>query len=212
MKIKEIYLKSVNDFFENEGFKLKKSENSFEKNNGNGCLFKFKCLFHKRSYETAIEILINIIHSETEKIYRKVTKFDTEGTIGNQLFTIINNPDGEMKSHYKEKDVFTVSNEDEMIEAVKLTKKYFFEVANPYYLKYGSLESIDKILNEDIDKMSVHCVPWRFRGPKGIIVAKLVKRSNYDELVKVYSKKMEKTNPEDKKRFRLIVDYLAKME
>jgi hypothetical protein len=58
------------------------------------------------------------------------------------------------------------------------------KIAVPFYQKYQSIENIDRGLNEKPDDSSL--TGLIFKGFKGLIVAKLINRSDYKDLVEMY--------------------------
>ena len=70
----------------------------------------------------------------------------------------------------------------------------FQEKALPYYEQFHDLPSVDAALNDQPNEPSVHCGMPSNRCSKGIIVAKLTGRANYDELVSIYRSTLKLDN------------------
>ncbi len=81
---------------------------------------------------------------------------------------------------------FSLASERDVATTSERLAKVFHDVALPYFGRFSSLAAVDAELN---DKPLAHTrnrgFPW-LRCSTGIIVAKLVGRSNYRELVDVY--------------------------
>lgn len=85
------------------------------------------------------------------------------------------------------------------------------EFGAPYFDHWSTLESIDAELNEKPSEKAPHLRggPTWFRCSTGVIVAKLVGRPNYDDLVSFYTGVMAKDNKGFYlKRFEALVDLL----
>lgn len=80
-----------------------------------------------------------------------------------------------------------VTNLASLEQANLACKHAFEECAEPVFNELSSLEAIDAIVNGNL---ATPCIfrphPW-FRASTGLIVAKLVKRANYDDVVKKYT-------------------------
>ena len=89
----------------------------------------------------------------------------------------------------------------------------FLEVAVPYFERWASLEAIDIELNEDPTKRTVHKALAWFRCSTGIIVAKLVGRTDFDRLAASYLDIMREDNKGFYlKRFEVLLKSLETVE
>lgn len=207
-EVKEGIYNLIEEHVVQYNFKFNKSKGYFEKSS-NGCRFIYKPLFHSRSSEIAIELFVLIEYIEAEKIYKKASGHMVFETIGNEVGKLIHNPDGKMIDH-RSVDLI-IRSESDIYQTAKLAKKYFEEVALPYYETKGCLKEIDRVLNENPDQISVHANVQFFRCPKGLIIAKLAGRKNYHELEKKYDEKMASMSALYKYRYEGIKDYLSKL-
>lgn len=203
----KIFTKLESEFLE-LGFKFSKSKDRYEKVT-NGCRLIYSFFFYKRSNEIAIEIFVLIEHIKTAKIYKKATGHTLSNTIGNEVGIIVKNPDGKMKDHRSED--LTIQSENDVNQLEKDILKYFKQVAMPYYESNGSLEKIDEILNANTNEITVHANTQYFRCPNGLIVARLINRANYDELVSIYDKKMEDVSELFKDRYEAVKTHLMEL-
>ncbi|CAL2094072.1 hypothetical protein [Tenacibaculum sp. 190524A05c] len=203
--LSQIHL-NISDFLKDNGFKLIKSKDVYEKKQGD---FKFIIRFfsHTRSYETAIEMSIYIEHLPTSKIYKKATSFKyLVGTIGNEIGKIRDNDENEIKSHFSENIV--IESEADVKEASNIILNLYDSIANPYFNKYGSLHVIDKILNDSPNIISVHRNDQYNRYSLGLIIARLNNRENYDELEKTYNELIKEMADIYIERYELVKKYL----
>jgi hypothetical protein len=206
--IKQKVFTNLESEFLEFGFKFSKSKDRYEKIS-NGCRLIYSFIFHKRSDEIAIEIFVLIEHIKTAKIYKKATGHSLSNTIGNEIGKIFRNPNGKMKDHTSEN--LTIQNEKDISQLEKDILQYFKKVAIPYYKSNGSLEKIDEILNANTNEITVHANTQYFRCPNGLIVARLINRINYNELVSTYDMKMEDVSDLFKNRYESVKKYLTEL-
>jgi hypothetical protein len=204
-KIKSELFESLEVYFAENDFRLIKTKNRFENTSGS-FRFIYKLLFHARKKEIALELYVLVEHIETERIYKDATGHIIFETIGNEIGKLIRNPDGIMRDHHSQDLI--IRKLSDVKGKVHLIKKYFEEIALPYYSKNGNLNRIDEILNNNPQEISVHANAQYFRCPKGLIVAKLNHRPNYKELEKIYDKKMESMNELSRDRYLKVKLYL----
>lgn len=201
-KIHGIILQPLND----KGYKFVKSKDVYEKKQGD---FKYKVHFfsHKRSTETAIEMFVYIEHLPTAKVYKKSTSFNLLlSTIGNEVGRLRDNDDGKIQSHYSN-DIILESEED-IKNASEEVIDLFTNIAEPYFKRYGDLETIDRILNDNPDIISVHRNDQYNRYPLGLIVAKLNNRSNYEELKEKYDILIQEMSEMYIERYKQVKEFL----
>lgn len=107
-------------------------------------------------------------------------------TIGNSIAEIIANPTGEYLNRHNElKIFFDELNPDATANALL---KYFEGVALPYIERFANWQSLDEIFNTNLDKWLVHCSSNPDRNIRGIIIAKMLGKSNISELVMLHRK------------------------
>lgn len=66
--------------------------------------------------------------------------------------------------------------------------------AKPYYEKFANVEAMDRLLNDQPDIHSIHGGVEPLRCQRGLILAKLARRVDYDHLEQVYRAKLESFN------------------
>lgn len=132
-----------------------------------------------------------------EKIYFTITtrklNFITDlRTIGNLLADIIANPSGNYLIHNKSLLLFNYSEKD-FLPTANILVKYFEDFALPYFSINATVNGLNRILNHDLDYISVHCCNNEVeRSLRGIIAAKLFADKNIDLLISEHTKKIKK--------------------
>lgn len=205
-EVKEKFFRSIDDELISNGFKLVKSKNWYEKKQADCKLILF-FQFHKRSEEIAIEAFCYIQHLETEKVYKTATKHAMSHTIGNEIGKLINNQGQGIQDHSSyeliietDTDIANASN-----EIIRLYEAFI----KSYFKENSNLNRIDSILNDFPDQINVHSNEQFFRCPKGLIVAKLNGRENFQELEYKYDIKMAKVADLFKSRYEAVKEYLS---
>lgn len=136
------------------------------------------------SGDTALEPTIGVRWDAVESIFHRTSGF-TEGrkatdTVGVHLRNVY----GGAGYH------LILRSESDIAKATSRLLDIFHMHAEPYYERYTTLAEVDCSLNDRPREKAVHTIASLDRCCKGLIVAKLVGRDNYDELVSVYREKM----------------------
>lgn len=105
-----------------------------------------------------------------------------------------------------------VSTEKEVGPAAEQLFHAFKDVALPFYERFSTLNAIDAHLNDKPKGKAF--TPWSVyeRAARGIVVAKLVGRKNYDKLVKTYRKQVKKYESIHLSHFEALVQALENPE
>ncbi|HEY1548554.1 MAG TPA: hypothetical protein VGG28_12070 [Kofleriaceae bacterium] len=107
---------------------------------------------------------------------------------------------------------FILEREDQLAAVRDSIVSLFRDIAIPYYATYSSLPAIDHELNtEPLVRTPARGVRWT-RSAYGIIVAKLVGRHNYRELVDVYRGVLRKADGFHLPRYEALVQQLEAVE
>jgi len=154
--------------------------------------------YTNRTVGIRIEPSVSIQNIEIEKVCEEISSRDLElnslKTIGNTIAEIIANPTGEYLSRNNElKIFFDELNPDATANALL---KYFEEVALPYIERFANWQSLDDFFNKNLDRSSVHCRYVPDRHIRGIIIAKMLNKSNQSELIRLHTKGMERVTNE----------------
>lgn len=84
----------------------------------------------------------------------------------------------------------------------------FKKLALPFLEKNSSIDAIDELLNSDPEnENSIFDIP-KERFYRGVIVAKLAKRENYNEIVEIYRKHLSRINTRYLENYEKLIDIL----
>ncbi|MCF2490773.1 hypothetical protein [Dyadobacter sp. CY347] len=162
------------------GYKTSKANFEFiKKTNFGWNKYQLVFLIRDDGWEIKSSLLIrfdtieNLFHqiSDFEKKYQKGTP--TVGTSIEDLERLSSNSLS-----------FQLSNESQINAIVSDLFELFKNVAIPFFEAYNDLQALDEKLNSN--PMDTSLTGDIFKGMKALIIAKLVKRENYDELDKIY--------------------------
>lgn len=172
----------IHNNIKNRGFKLNVTKGMYTHQPTKGVteLFMLVCPHGATGWRVhpdvgiRFDVVEDIFHqvSGYEKKYQKGTP--TIGTgVGNLLF-------GDNR-----KCEFLLASASDLSSVADNIEKVFCSVALPYYQEFGSIYAVDALLNSNPRESSRQRPVWE-RYATGLIVAKLTKRTNYDELVSIY--------------------------
>lgn len=149
-------------------------------------------LFYVRSYKSGSSLVVEpgvgIRIDRIEEIFHRTSGFEAEyqpttPTIGAELWRLEGQSQAFRYRLNQEGDVGLVTEE---------LSRAFAEKALPYFESYSTVEAVDRLLNEAPMEKTPHRVMDWLRASTGIIAAKMTGRQNYDELVAVYRKRVER--------------------
>jgi|GEM_PF-756065 len=162
-------------------FILKKSSSEFLKKTTDGW-FSYIPVFLTRDEGWEINPTMGIRINHVEEIYHITSGFEKKYQKGTPTIGIsIENFISDRKEHR-----FILTREDHVDQVIAGLFDLFEEFALSFYEDHSSVEAVDKALNEDPSDTSL--TGAIFKGSKGIILARLTKRSNYSDLVNIYTK------------------------
>lgn len=166
------------------GFECTKGEHSFfRRRNGRRERFHFAVI--KYPGEVRLHPTLGIRFDKVESIFHRTSGFEPQfhgtDTVGLHLRNV-RGPNGYEIQLHSEFDVPSV---------VRRLMEIFHADAEPYYAKYSTLEAIDRSLNERPRERTVHSILPRQRCSAGVIVAKLLGRDDYEELVSIYRETLQ---------------------
>jgi hypothetical protein len=160
-------------------FNLLRSKGEFVRTREDGW-FKYSLVFLVRDEGWEVNPTMSLRNNLVEDIYHKISGFERKYQKGTPtLATSFENYINDGREYR-----FFIFSEDEIDEVVSGLFDLFERVALPFYQKYQSIENIDRGLNEKPDDSSL--TGLIFKGFKGLIVAKLINRSDYKDLVEMY--------------------------
>ena len=138
-----------------------------------------------------IQAGVGVRHERVEDLFHRSSGFDPEFHAGTVTM-------GVMISTLKGGGVrgceYLLGTTEQVDEVAEKVVHELHECGPPYFERWSSLDRIDAELNDDPFRRSIHrSLAW-FRCSTGSIVARLVNRSNYRELVATYREIMSKDN------------------
>lgn len=190
--IKQKLAFQLNEYLARDGFVYKNTNNEFISNNRD-FLFVFNMLLTSWSDHYSLGVRLYISQKKVEHVYEHVLGKSHKLTIGNSIERISKSPDGREVING---DMAILLIQDEDIEAaVETLKRYYGDIAKPYFNKYQTLTAVDDIINNPpFDYCPAH-VGGNFddRCIRGLIVARLVGNPNFDRLMSIYDEKIKET-------------------
>ncbi len=190
-EIKSAFYECLAPRLAEQGFNRLKSSDAFTKVDGERT-FKFLLIWLnvKQGYFVCPDASIRF--EGVESIFHKTSGFESKyqrgtATVGASLGAILGGTQDDC--------AFPIKNQAEIELAAELAAEAFNKFAMPYYNKWSTLGAIDAGLNDDPNAKVgyLRAMPW-FRCSTGIIVAKLVGRKNYADLVSRYTNVMTTNN------------------
>jgi hypothetical protein len=86
---------------------------------------------------------------------------------------------------------FYFNDEDSLNGCIDFLVYCFENAALPYFEEYDTLNKIDNALNNNPDYLSKHLVINPLRCIIGLIIAKLLNKQNYNDLMSIYDKQIQ---------------------
>jgi hypothetical protein len=173
-----------------DGFKLKASKNCFRrKRNGVTDMFQVICLDGKPGWRIHPEVGMRI--ERVEEIFHQTSGFELKyqkdtPTIGGGV--------GNLTAGDNRACEFWLEDSSALSSVASNILDVFNQFGLPYFEKFGSISAIDKELNSNpTERVPNRALPW-LRCSTGVIVAKLSGRSDYDELVHIYTDMMRRVS------------------
>jgi hypothetical protein len=183
VRVKKEVLESVFADVSRLGFALKASKDSFIRA-ANGISDVFQLVFLDGKPGWRIQPNIGVRIEKVEEIFHRTSGFDSKlqqdtVTVGGGVGNILS---GDNRSCE-----FGVVSESEVPAVSKEVGRVFTEIALPYFERFHSLSAIDAELNGKPTERTPNGRAPYLRCATGVIVAKLIGRPNYDELVNIYT-------------------------
>jgi len=163
-----------------EGFKFDIASSAFVKQEGD-IRFVFQVALAERHGVLACTPDVGVRSNRVEQVFHRTSEF-SDADAQNTATLGVNVKLLTRSSSY---DV-SVANAAEVEDAAEKLLRAFREVAVPYFAEFGSLKGIDSALNSDPSKRCIHMINERARCSKGLIVAKLLERADYQQLLEAY--------------------------
>lgn len=208
-EIKSALFTSLRPELAKHGFSLKATQGRFVRRRGEvSDIFQLVCLDGKPGYRIQPNVGVRV--ERIEDIFHQISgleaKFQKDTpTIGSSVGIYLT---GDSRSCE-----FLLESPSEVGSITEKIVRVFHEFGLPYFDRLGSIQAIDAALNSNAPERTPHRVLAFFRCSTGIIVAKLVGRPNYDELVALYTDVMTRDNDGFYfKRFQELLTLLKTME
>jgi hypothetical protein len=207
--LKAALFESVRRQLVGKGFELKAAKDKFIRRR-DGMTDHFQLVFKdaKRGYRIQPDIGMRI--DIVEEIFHQTSGFEMRyqgntSTMGAAVGTLVSGSPRACE--------FLLESESEIPYVTEKILRIFRDVALPYFEHWGSLAAIDAELNNKPAERTYHRALAWFRCSTGIIVAKLVGRSDYENLVAFYTSVMTQDNKGFYlKRFQALVKSLESVE
>lgn len=173
------------------GFKLIRSKDKFiRRHQDREDIFLLTCLDAKPGLRLNPAVAVRF--GEVEEIFHKVS--DIEQKFQSESVTI-GAPIGEVIGEGARSCSFVVDNLEEAASTSEKIDATFKDIALPYFERFSTLEAIDEDINQSPLERAINRggLVWH-RCATGLIVARLVDRPNYLELVQIYSEMLRNAN------------------
>ncbi|QDT07025.1 hypothetical protein K227x_54500 [Rubripirellula lacrimiformis] len=167
-----------------DGFEFDISSSCFVKLEGDFRL-QFQIALADRHGRLVCTPDVGVRSERIEDIFHRTSEFSDSDAINTSTLGV----NVKLLTRSSDYDV-SVSEAADVDEAVQKIVCAFREVAVPYFSEFGSLAGIDAALNGSPSERCVHMINERARCSKGLIVAKLLDRPNYEELRQIYDEKV----------------------
>jgi hypothetical protein len=172
------------DFTPNEA-----NDSFVRRHNGVVDIFQLVCKDAKPGWRIQPNVAVRI--ELVEQIFHQTSGFDAQDrkntpTMGGSV--------GHFLSGSSRAYEFLLTSDSDVLPVTEQIVRTFQEFALPYFERWGSLHAVDAELNDRPSERTQHrSLAW-FRCSTGIIVAKLVGRTDYKRLAAYYSDVMARDN------------------
>jgi hypothetical protein len=192
------------------GFTLKSTKESFlRQREGVIDIFQLVCLDGKPGYRIQPNVAVRV--ERVEDIFHQTSGFERKyqsdtPTMGAPVGILLSGTDARACE-------FLLESSSEVTSVVAKIMCVFRECALSYFERWASLQAIDKELNDKPGQRTLHRALEWFRCSTGVIVARLLGRPNYEQLVTFYTDVMARDNKGFYlKRFQALLKSLVDVE
>lgn len=182
--LKTALLSALQPKFEARGFKLQKSKERFVKRVPEGAWWfvldftVYECLHVKPAMGLRVNAIEDRFHQTSG--FERQYQADTP-TLSLSVQGLVADPSS---FEYLIRDLSDVGAVAAQIE------RDFDQIVLPYFEDHSTLSKIDAALNQDPEQDCVHYAMDYLRCAHGLIVAQMVGRPNYTDLVEIYRQKL----------------------
>ena len=189
-----------------DGFAFDIASSAFVKQDGD-IRFMFQVALAERHGVLACTPDVGIRSERVEQVFHRTSEFSDADAQNTSTLGV----NVKLLTRSSSYDV-SVANSGEIEDAAEKLLRAFREVAVPYFVEFGSLKGIDSALNSDPSERCVHMINERARCSKGLIVAKLLEREDYQTLRDTYDRKVSSAGEMTYKKYFLpLVDDLEQL-
>lgn len=147
---------------------------------------QFQIIFVEKHDRLALEPCVGIRSDEVEAVFHRWSGFSTKdatntATIGGMFETL-----------FERQFSVEIHSDRDVHSAAQVLEEWYIDWAVPYFTTFNSVPRIDAILNEEPWQFCKHIANDHFRACKGLIVAKLCGRENFEALFAIYDERMKR--------------------
>jgi len=212
--IKERIMNDFGQFIAADGFIYKKTYNEFFCQKGDYTyIFNMLVTAWSNSYEIKVRLFIS--QKKIESIFESILGKSHKLTMSQEMLErIYYSPDGRKIVKGDGLGIWLVKDGD-IFNAIEVLKIYYKKIAKPYFERFATLEAFDDFINNPPFEYSPAYVGANTneRCMKGLIVAKLVRNPNYENIVAIYDELIKatvsKVNHDSITNYNKVKDYLA---
>jgi hypothetical protein len=173
-------LKKLDEQLIKHGFKLNKKVAEFNRKTKRGW-HKLQIIFILKSDGWGVEPAIFIRVNQIEEIFHRTSGFEPKYQKGTPTIGLsLNAYAGELGKYS-----YLLTEESDIDKIASIYLKAVDEYALPFFDQYDNLEVMERAVNAD--PYDAKFTGPIFKGSEGLILAKMTKKDNYNELVKRYT-------------------------
>ena len=205
--LKKLLLVAVGDELSASGYQPKPAKHGFVRKQ-EAAVWIYQLVFLENGIGWRIQPSVGIRIERVEEIFHRTSGFEIKYqkdtlTIGGFI--------GSIRGGTNRDCEFLLNKEEDIPQVADALIRILHDFAVPWFERFSSLPAIDAELNDKPSERTPNRVaPW-LRCATGSIVARLVDRPNYDELVAIYVDAMRSS---DKgfylERYQALLDWLAR--
>lgn len=184
-QMKEIVFETIQADLKEAGFKLVKTRDWFIRKDKH-ISFVFWVVPYLDQGHIRLTPTCGVRFNEVEDIFHKCSGFEEK--YQKYTLTLVS----EIWRWKRQVDLhqYILKTEDDVQNIATQILQNFKHDALKYFESYSTLVEVDSVFNSEPDQECIHQIMDFARCSRGIIVAKLCNRSNYEELVEIYRKRM----------------------
>lgn len=177
-------LQALQPPLQDNGFKLQKSKEQFTRTKAG---VKQHFVLDFTIYEHLhVKPAINLRVDSVEEIFHRSSGFEKQYQADTPtLSTSLQNLSGDT-SKYE----YVIRGVDDVYVIASQLERDFCEIVLPYLQRYSELRAVDEALNSDPEHDSVHYMMDYLRCAHGVIVACMIERPDYNDLVDLYRRRL----------------------